>query len=228
MFDWILGLIAPHRCLSCGRLGRLLCSLCSATLLNGRTPLCVGCGAYDERGVCPVCALAWPVERAIVVGERSGVLETLINEFKYANKRAAYRELTRLAVPLLPYGMEAALVPVPTVAAHIRQRGYDHTALTGRALCRLCGLTYAPLLRRRGKVVQHGASRRDRLVQIQGAFTVRGSISPDTLYVVFDDILTTGASMREAVRTLREAGARRIWLVAVARQPLGLPLDDSR
>jgi len=43
---------------------------------------------------------------------------------------------------------------------------------------------------------------------------------PGRTYIILDDIVTTGATVSEAARVLREAGATSVWVVAVAKQTL--------
>jgi ComF family protein len=224
MFDSIISLIAPHRCVSCGALGALLCPVCTADLVESRRPMCLLCaGDCNERGLCIVCNKRLPVERALLFGERGGTLEALVNEFKFSCKRAAYRPIAGLLASLLPYRLthEAVFVPLPTIARHVRERGYDHTALVAKQLVRTTGAVYEPVLARIGRSVQRGATKQDRLTQAEYAFQAkRRPLDPRRLYILVDDIVTTGASVRFASSALRQAGARRIWVLALARQPL--------
>ena len=229
MLDSIISLLAPHACLSCNRTGNLLCSDCELELIDSRTSLCIGCGEENEFGVCGKCKPDWPVDGALVFGERSGALKVLIDEYKYGHKRAAASCLARLAGSMLPYGIQSArIVPVPTVAGHIRARGYDHAALLAQNMAHLTRLSYAPLLIRRTASVQHGASKKARISQAKTAFRARKSVDPDPLYIVIDDIVTTGSSLRAAANELRVAGAPTIWVLALARQPLDTTIYRNR
>lgn len=152
-------------------------------------------------------------------GSRSGAIEMLINQYKFDHRRGAVRELADLLSPVLPYS-RGSIVPVPTINRHIRERGFDHMALLAKVISRRNRLTYAPVLVRYGQTVQHGATKAERIKQSREAFKTRGDIDPDATYFVIDDITTTGSSLRAAARVLREAGATRIHVVALARQPL--------
>lgn len=226
MLDTIISLIAPHTCVACQKTGSLLCDSCLNELHEGRDVICIGCGNPHTDSLCDLCKPVWQVERAVVLGERAEVLKTLIDEYKFNHRRAASRDLARLMSPLLPYATDAMLVPIPTIAGHIRERGFDHMALLARSVARRNGLRYTPLLERRGITVQYGASKRERLRQVENAFMTNATLDPYGLYIIIDDVTTTGASLRAAVRVLRAAGAQRIWVAALARQPLDEPLDD--
>ena len=69
-------------------------------------------------------------------------------------------------------------------------------------------------------LTQHHANRKQRLLQATSAFKVEGVIDPDGIYIILDDVVTTGATIQQAARLLREAGATFIWVAVTSRQPL--------
>lgn len=161
------------------------------------------------------------IEHGWYVASRTGPLETLIDAYKFENAKAAYRPLADLLMARLPdLPKETVIVPIPTISHHIRQRGYDHVQLVARELGTQLGLTVRPCLRRMTATKQRDASRRQRELQAKRAFVARDGLHPDTSYLLVDDIATTGATLRYAAQALRDVGARRIWVAAIARQPL--------
>jgi predicted amidophosphoribosyltransferase len=112
------------------------------------------------------------------------------------------------------------IVPVPTVAAHIRQRGYDHTLLIAKKLAKLQGLPLRRPLYRVTSSKQRGENRENHRVQASKAFAARGVLDPEAIYLLIDDVITTGATLRYAAKALADAGAREIWAGIIARQPL--------
>ncbi|HEX7484228.1 MAG TPA: hypothetical protein VF281_03685 [Candidatus Saccharimonadales bacterium] len=220
MIDTLLSQVAPHLCCGCGKIGSLLCDNCKYDINNDLFTQCLACrGAADETGVCHHCKL--PYERAWCVGERSGVLQRLVGDFKFQNMYAAYFPLAQLLderMSDLP--SNTVIVPVPTVASHIRERGYDHTLLIAKQIAKRRGLKMQTLLVRATNTKQRDASRKDRLTQAKAAFALSGAIDESACYLVIDDVVTTGATMYYATETLRAAGAEHIWAAAIARQTL--------
>lgn len=165
------------------------------------------------------------IDKTWCVGERSGGLEALINQFKFEYAEAAYVPLGDILLATLPQlPSDTVVVPIPTVRAHIRQRGYDHTLLMARYIAEKRGLTLDQALRRRTTTVQRGANRKTRIAQAKEAFEVIGSVKKDTPYLLIDDVVTTGSTLQYAARALKDAGAATIWAAAAARQPL----DEQR
>jgi len=108
---------------------------------------------------------------------------------------------------------------VPMDRCSLAGRGFNQTVeLTARLSRRLeipwaADLLYRPAARHQ----QRGLGRRARLRNIRGSFRVDGRL-PGHVAIV-DDVVTTGATVEELAKTLREAGADRVEVWAVARTP---------
>jgi len=175
-------------------------------------------GPSGVRGICEKCDV--PYRRAWCVGRREDVLRKLIDEYKFENAYAAHRVLADLLsqrIGQLP--SDVTVVAVPSIASHIRQRGYDHATLVAKQLARLQQVTYAPILRRKTATMQRGASKTQRIRQAKEAFEVRGQLDGG-IYLLVDDIVTTGATVKYAAQALCDAGAAEVWVAVLARQTL--------
>lgn len=221
MIDTLLSYIAPHHCFGCGQIGAILCDNCRYYISMEPYVQCVACGGYGaaDRGVCTGCRAAY--DRAWCVGERRDELLGAVDAYKFERAKAAGKTLAALLDAILPQlPTECRLVPVPTIASHIRERGYDHTLLMARSLARARGvLVDAKVLRRTHSLVQRGTTRSVRRRQAASAFTA-GPIDPEAIYVIVDDVVTTGATVQFAAKTLKDAGASQVWVAAICRQPL--------
>ena len=118
------------------------------------------------------------------------------------------------------------LVPLPTIRKHIRERGFDHTL----KLCfeledflqkRLEGLgvkvEYQDLLVRKNKTVQVGKEKKERMRQAEKAYGIREGIKIEnrTLYILVDDVTTTGASLAAAKKILQ---TDRVWAAVLMKE----------
>ena len=161
---------------------------------------------------------------------RTPLAHTLINLLKYKNSsRAAekcaeilFHELPSLLSESLP-GERFVLVPIPTSRTRLRERGYSQTERIAERLIALQGeagpLALSPLLvKSRETPHQTGTrSRRERLANLKDSFAVRQGIDPQGLRVILiDDVITTGATLTEARKTLKRVGAKEILALAVA------------
>ncbi|MES2876061.1 MAG: hypothetical protein V4678_01170 [Patescibacteria group bacterium] len=170
-------------------------------------------------GICSDCHTSYT--RAWCVGNREGVLRNILNAYKFervVDMAMAAASLLDEVLPSLP--PDTTIVPVPTVASHIRQRGYDHTLLIARALGKKREIPVELLLSHIGSSVQRGKSKKERFQQAEQAYECRSSASPDATYLLIDDVVTTNATLRSCAAELRRAGAQSVWVAVLARQAL--------
>lgn len=223
MIDSLFSVLAPHPCVSCGKIGAVLCDYCKNDIIDEPYSGCLVCAMpAGDSGVCIGCAASY--QKAWCVSERSGAVESLINVYKFEYVKQASAPLARLIdhrLPQLP--VNTVIVPIPTISKHIRQRGYDHIELLCKDLARYRKLVLKKLLVRNSNFVQRGANREQRISQAKSAFSCRQKLPESTPYLLVDDVVTTGATLEAAANALRGAGARTVWVAAVARQTL-----DSR
>ena len=221
MLDTLLSFIAPHHCSGCGDSATMLCDNCKYDIISDPYSACVACGhgIAGRTGLCGDCHP--PYDRAWCVAPRLDHVEQLLNNYKFHYAKAAHRPLAALLhehLPELP--AHVRVVPVPTINSHIRQRGYDHTQLIARKFAKHRGLTLHTPLQRATSTMQRGANARTRTAQAKRAFRVKATLDPDAVYLLLDDVITTGATVKYAAKALKDAGAQYVWVVAICRQPL--------
>lgn len=198
----LLDLVLPATCAGCAAPGRDLCGRCERLLAGerpaphaptpapaGLPPLVAG-GAYE--------------------GARRAALLAHKEHGRLALAAPLGRSLAGAVRALGPPG-PVLLVPVPSSPAAVRARGQDHArrlaAAAARAL-RRAGVPAraAPLLvQARRTADQSGLSTADRAANLAGALRVRRGPLPPRVVLV-DDVVTTGATLAEAARALRDAG----------------------
>ena len=121
--------------------------------------------------------------------------------------------LARAVAPLHPPA-ESVLVPVPSLPSAVRQRGFDHSGRLARVAAKGLGLRVADVLSRRPLGAdQSGLGREERARNLVGSMSAWQVGAP---VVVTDDIATTGASLREAMRALAAAGCVVLGAAVVA------------
>ena len=221
MIDDLLAIVAPHHCCGCDKIGTLLCDNCKYDITSEVYSLCVACGKglAGVTGICTSCHP--PYARGWCIGERQDHLQRLIGEYKFSNVRSAYRPLAVLLDDVLPeLPSDAVIMPIPTVASHVRQRGYDHMLLIARYFAKKRGLRVSTALQRATSTKQRDAGRAVRIKQAKAAFAWPTSLDPDITYILLDDVMTTGATMEYAARTLMGSGAKTVWIITISRQAL--------
>ena len=151
------------------------------------------------------------------VGWRDGVLDQLIKDYKYKSVRDAGVVLAEVLDTVLPNDLkDVILVPLPTIGRHVRERGFDHTMYLAKHLARRRGWKVKSLLSRATDTVQVGAKVAQRQEQAKNTYAVTGKINPNRVYLLIDDIWTTGASMKAAIELMHKAGAVHVDVVVLA------------
>jgi ComF family protein len=218
LLDTILSTIAPHECLNCNAEGKLLCDSCTR-LLDSVPEACYRCRKLSDGGkTCKSCRSSSDlfIVRAATVYE--GLAKELVWQLKFQGAQAAAREIADQMTYLIPHAPEVLLVPVPTATSRIRRRGYDQATLIAKALAVKTGARYVPALRRSGQHHQLGSSRTQRVTQLQHAYRcIRPKEVAGKHIILIDDVLTTGATLEAAARTIKATGAKRVSAVVYAR-----------
>ena len=178
---------------------------------------------------CPDCRAAPPPFDALrAAGVYAGALKKIVKEFKFHDQPELARPLGALIAGRFFLEGDATpddrVVFVPQRFLKRRRRGYNPAALLAGCVARETGVPVVAALRKvrwtPDQARIHSIPERAR--NIEGAFGVRARAAAllegrDVLLV--DDVVTTGATVREASRALRAAGAARVVVLAAARTP---------
>lgn len=126
-------------------------------------------------------------------------------------------EHASVVAPTLP----ALLIPVPLHRTRLRERGYNQALVLARPLAQALGIPLRHDLLERTKATppQTGLNAKARRRNLGGAFAIAPSIALPAHVALFDDVMTTGATLREATRVLLKAGVARVDVWALARAP---------
>ncbi|MFE2809469.1 ComF family protein [Streptomyces nigra] len=219
-------LVLPAECGGCGRPRTVLCPECRA-VLTGTAPSRVR-PVPEPPGLPAVNAAARYTDevRAVLLAhkERGALaLAAPLGEALAEAVRAGLREGGTAGEPWADDGTaggdgSVVLVPVPSARAAVRARGHDparRIALAAAGALRRSGTparVAAVLRQTRWVADQSGLGSRQRLVNLAGALAVVPGggrlLAEGGAVVLVDDLMTTGASLAEAARAVREASAR--------------------
>ena len=195
-----MDLLFPHSCRGCGLTGEVLCECCKNNIIKNRKSL--------------------KKSNMYVVSRRDGLLDELIQDYKYHSIRALARPLAEMLDAVIPKNLpkNSIIIPLPTATNHIRSRGFDHTLKIAKNLGKIRNYQVEKILLRNKNTVQVGAGRKTRLTQAKSAYTLNPKIKikKDATYILLDDVWTTGASITAAKNLLQKAGAKNIKVAVLA------------
>ena len=237
----VFSVLFPSDCRLCdtplNNISRIpVCPECIAAIAPVREPQCVVCGdrLFSAQllmgdGRCQNCRDCEPeFARAVSFGGYEGGLRGLVHLLKYQSVLPVAAVLGGMLASaiaeLLPGCGDAPplIVPVPLHKSKRSERGFNQAELIARAavkrLPQPIELATGVLVRRRATISQVGLSREERIANVSDAFRVRDRrrVQGRTVIVV-DDVMTTGTTLSECARVLKQAGAERVWAATVAR-----------
>lgn len=190
----LLDVIFPSRCAVCDAPGPNLCLGCEG-VLEPRPH-------YFQRG--PVTGLA--------ATSYSPEVSRLLVAFKDRGQFALARELGRLMEPLVRELLELSipgyLVPAPSRIQNFAKRGFQPSLLLARQLAKRVpnARVMNALVLSSGVLDQVGLSSAERIANLQGSMRLNQSVAGKTVFLI-DDVVTTGATISEAWKTLSLGGA---------------------
>lgn len=194
----------------------------------------------QPRHRCPTCALPLPGtlaqcrackqappawDRALAAVDYAYPWDRLIADFKFRENPAWARHFAELmrATPWVEPALDEAdwVIPMPLSNARLKSRGFNQSGLLAQHLA--LGKTRTKLLLRiHDTPAQSTLPKHERLRNVAQAFAVEPlqhhALAGKKLVIV-DDVMTSGASMTAAARTLRAAGAAHITALVLARTP---------
>ena len=229
----MLNPVYPAVCLACGGAAGehhplLLCRECLAAIAPYEHT-CPRCGAGMHRPpqpgtACPRCYESQlNFHCAVSVGDYDGPLGKLVRALKFGRRAHLAAPLATELAAVVAALMEPAeidlVVPVPLHWTRRFGRGYNQSALLGRALARALYLPYATCLRRiRRTPQQTRLSAAQRRTNLLNAFAVKRTARLDGKRVLLiDDVMTTGGTLMECARMLRRGGAAKVSVAVIAR-----------
>jgi ComF family protein len=113
------------------------------------------------------------------------------------------------------------LIPVPLEKKRLRWRGFNQSEEIGKELAKFLKINLLSnvLYKTRATSPQIELNAEARKANVRGVFSVENKEKiAGRKILLIDDVYTTGSTMNECARILREAGAKEVWGVAVARE----------
>ena len=216
--------LLPQDCFLCGSTAGngLLCSACAADLPRMPAALCSICALPTPgAAVCGGCLRKAPYFDATQACFRYAFpVDRLVQSLKYNHRLAVSAYLGEAMLKAAPRTMPADMIlALPLAPQRLQERGFNQALEIARPLARRLGLPLAITGYKRtlNNAPQAILPWKERQKNIRGAFECALDLSGKSL-IVIDDVMTTGATLNEFARTLKNHGAVRVtnWVVARA------------
>lgn len=219
-YKFILDLFFPLKCVGCGKLDIALCPDCLKKIHIFKSPFCLGCNRLTPKGqFCSRCRPKKYLTGVLVTSEFSGTLKETIHKFKYEFLKDLKEPLGKILADFLKeknFNKNFVLMPVPLYRSRFKWRGFNQAELLAKEVQKHLDYQISKSLKRIKKTKpQIELSKKERIKNIENAFKLKGALAKRVILV--DDVYTTGVTLNECARVLREAGAKEVWGLVLAK-----------
>ncbi len=224
-------LFFPRICLSCGYLGSYICLACQRKLVFFDHDICLYCLRRSYLGIThPGCRRPKGIDAAIFVYHYNTILKKIIKNIKYRLVKEGFDELLKLSFPIIQdkllnfkrYFDSFHLQPIPLHERKLNQRGFNQSKVIADFIGSYFDYSSLDILTRiKNTAAQaqlpHGRKRYD---NVRGAFSINNDYKIYNSYnniLLIDDVLTTGSTVKEATRVMKQNGIEKVYVFALAK-----------
>ncbi len=236
----LLSSLFPSRCLLCQKtvkpqaqsLAIEICSECFQRLPHNKVS-CIHCALplpddLADNILCGRCMKKPPAfDYAYSPLRYEDDVIRLMHQLKFSEKITCSRTFGEIMLPLLKTKVMQGnnkpdwLLPVPLHSARLRQRGFNQSIELARVISEKLNIAieYDAVRRSRSTASQTGLDAKTRRKNINGAFSVKHKLKAKHVLII-DDVMTTGSTVNELAKTLKQNGVKYVGVLSFARAPI--------
>ena len=221
----IIGLLFPKKCINCGKGENYICEEC-LTRVKTVSAICAYCQKPSIDGMTHTkCLSKYKMDGFVSFWDYSGVIRKAVLGLKYKFAREISKEISDLVVKnlKLKYGFLNSghvLIPVPIHGSRENWRGFNQSILIGEQIAKKMNWKFKKdvLVKTRKTSAQVDLKGNERVKNVKGVFNLNYKYKLNqTSIILFDDVFTTGSTLKEAAKVLKRSGAKKVWGLTIAR-----------
>jgi competence protein ComFC len=218
-------IIFPKKCLNCQKEGAYLCEDCLSLIEINPFRYCL-CEKMEKKEKCESCKNRSLDRIYSAASFKNKIIKEAIHKFKYGYIKDLAQPLALLILTHLQLsGAELdnsfIIVPVPLSDKKKRRRGFNQSEEMGRIISETTNLPLFSdiLFKTKETRPQMELSRAERMENVKGCFEIKnGEKIKNKTALLLDDVYTTGSTMEECAKILKQYGAKEVWGLTVARE----------
>jgi len=230
MLDFLKDFFFPVKCVGCGREGEYLCADC-VNFLKTVEPICPHCKNLAPGGLRHFgCYTPHGLNGLTSIFEYCGVCQKTIIKLKYKFVEDLAETIVEMFLSFCGEDKgfvhfcrgDIVLVPVPLHWQRKNWRGFNQAEIVGKMIAQKLGFSFVPdlLIRKKKTKPQTKLKKKQRNKNIAGAFLINKelNINRKLSIILFDDVWTTGATLKECGKVLKRNGFKKVWGLTLARK----------
>ena len=222
MLEFVLNFLFPPVCGICEKINKnWLCENCEKTLNKIKKTKIIkynkSCDKEDEENKIYY-------DELLYMFNYKGIIRQLILKYKFRQKAYLFNLFSRIILKdktcLDKINSYNTIIPVPMFEKKKKQRGYNQTELIAKLISRNLNINFQEnnLIKIKNTKTQSTLSKKERKENIKGVFLINNIEEvKDKKIIIFDDIFTTGETVNEASRILKQAGVKEILVFVIAK-----------
>ncbi len=220
----------PKFCLGCGKFGKFICATCSLQLSFLSSQTCIYCHKASYTGLTHArCSRQNGIDGFVAVFKYNNLLKKIIKTIKYRLATDILDELISLSAneiveelkSFLDLGLPVFFQAIPLHRQRLRERGFNQAELIINKLGSRMKITTCDLLVRIKNTPPQAqiTDKSERFNNLQGAFAVKPQIKQlsQRAFFLVDDVVTTGSTVQEAARSLKQHQAAKVYVFSLAK-----------
>jgi competence protein ComFC len=234
---YLIDFLFPKECLICKKEGSYLCQKCLRSI-NYRETSCPNCNKINSTGeFCLKCKKHFNLKGVLIAGNFNDKnLEKLIKSYKYKFIKDLGERLGMFLFYFLTNKIEVnpiiekikaqqgfkikdyLIVPLPLSKKRFKWRGFNQSEILARFIQKKLNSRISfNLIKNKNTIAQAKLNQEKRKSNLKNCFEWKGEKLKDEKVIIVDDVYTTGTSLNEAAKVLRENGAKEVWGLVLAK-----------
>jgi len=220
----IWDIIFPKRCINCKKEGSFLCEDCLSLIPINPFEYCL-CEKLEKRNKCENCKNRYLDKILSATDFNNKIIREAIHKFKYSF-------IEELSIPLsfiilnhlqnidCQIDNSFVVIPVPMHDKKKRRRGFNQSEEIAKLISEATSLPFSTtLVKTKETKPQMELNKAERIENIKNCFAIKNKkeIENKTI-ILLDDVYTTGTTMEQCAKVLKENGAKEVWGLTIARE----------
>ncbi|TRZ50861.1 ComF family protein [bacterium] len=230
---FIIDLLFPKFCLGCGYIGVYLCQSCQDKLKPIKLDICLYCEEPSLYGLThPNCTNKFNVDGLLVLYYYNPILKRIIKNIKYRLATEVweefYRSIKTETIDRIGFYKRLAsnfiIQPIPLTKNKFQERGFNQAQMIGLFFQRFLHFPIVDLLIRKKETSAQAQikNKKERYMNVKGMFDINdkcrdAKFCVSTNVILVDDVVTSGATVKEAAKILKQNGIKKVYILALAK-----------
>ncbi len=223
-FKAIRDIIFPKKCINCGREGSHLCEDCFSLIEINPFQYCL-CEKMRKADKCINCQNRYLDKIISAADFNNKIIRETIHKFKYGGIEDLSLPLSLLILSHLQMinceiDKSFVIIPVPMHIKKKKRRGFNQSEEIAKLISKATSLPLSTtLIKTKETKPQMELNKVERIENIKNCFEIKNNDEiKNKIILLLDDVYTTGTTMNECARILKENGAKEVWGLTVARE----------